>query len=93
MGRTPANLPSRFAIVFNRNVSQCAYVATLGSYQATYASLAGAIVFLIWLWISNVALLAGVALNAELAERRREHPAAERETARLPRGHRIERPA
>src|SRR5438874_1561176 len=31
VGRTPANLPSRFAIVFNRNVSQCAYVATLGS--------------------------------------------------------------
>jgi membrane protein len=43
------------------------YVATLGSYQATYATLAGAIVFLIWLWISNLALLAGVALNAELA--------------------------
>jgi membrane protein len=46
------------------------YVATLGSYQATYASLAGAIVFLVWLWISNIALLAGVALNAELALRR-----------------------
>jgi membrane protein len=45
------------------------YVATLGSYQATYASLAGAIVFLIWLWISNIALLAGIALNAELALR------------------------
>ena len=42
------------------------YVATLGSYEATYATLAGAIVFLIWLWISNLALLAGVALNAEL---------------------------
>jgi membrane protein len=46
------------------------YVATLGSYQATYASLAGAIVFLVWLWISNLALLAGIALNAELALRR-----------------------
>jgi membrane protein len=46
------------------------YVATLGSYQATYATLAGAIVFLMWLWISNLALLAGVALNAELALRR-----------------------
>jgi membrane protein len=46
------------------------YVATLGSYEATYASLAGAIVFLVWLWISNVALLVGVALNTELALRR-----------------------
>jgi membrane protein len=46
------------------------YVATLGSYEATYASLAGAIVFLIWLWISNIALLVGVSLNAELALRR-----------------------
>lgn len=45
------------------------YVVTLGSYEATYATLAGAIVFLIWLWISNLALLAGVALNAELALR------------------------
>ena len=45
------------------------YVATFASYEATYATLAGAIVFLIWLWISNLALLAGVALNAELALR------------------------
>jgi len=44
------------------------YVATLGSYQATYATLAGPIVFLVWLWISNLALLLGVALNATLAE-------------------------
>jgi membrane protein len=46
-----------------------AYVATFGSYEATYATLAGAIVFLIWLWISNLALLLGIALNAELALR------------------------
>jgi len=43
------------------------YVGTLGSYEATYATLAGPIVFLVWLWISNIALLAGVALNAALA--------------------------
>lgn len=48
------------------------YVATLGSYQATYAGLAGAIVFLIWLWLSNLALLVGVSLNAELALRQLE---------------------
>lgn len=44
------------------------YVATLGSYGATYASLAGPVVLLVWLWLSNVALLIGVALNAALAQ-------------------------
>ena len=53
------------------------YVATLGSYEATYASLAGAIVFLVWLWISNIAVLLGVELNAEL-ERGRELEAGKR---------------
>ena len=65
------------------------YVATLGSYQATYASLAGAIVFLVWLWVSNVALLAGVALNAELAARQSSgrqaaRPAGRRAIVRAP---------
>jgi membrane protein len=61
------------------------YVATLGSYEATYASLAGAIVFLVWLWISNIALLVGVALNAELALRRGDHARADRGPAVEPR--------
>jgi membrane protein len=47
------------------------YVANFASYNKTYGSLAGAIVFLVWLWISNVAVLFGVVLNAEL-ERGRE---------------------
>jgi membrane protein len=47
------------------------YVANFASYNKTYGSLAGAIVFLVWLWISNVAVLLGVELNAEL-ERGRE---------------------
>jgi membrane protein len=47
------------------------YVANFGSYNKTYGSLAGVIVFLVWLWISNVAVLLGVELNAEL-ERGRE---------------------
>jgi membrane protein len=47
------------------------YVASFGSYNKTYGSLAGVIVFLVWLWISNVAILLGAELNAEL-ERRRE---------------------
>lgn len=47
------------------------YVSNLGSYNATYGALGGVIVFLVWLWIANLALLFGVELDAEL-ERERE---------------------
>jgi len=47
------------------------YVANFSSYNATYGSIAGIIVFLVWLWISNLALLLGAEMNAEL-ERSRE---------------------
>jgi membrane protein len=47
------------------------YVANFGSYNATYGSIAGVIIFLVWLWITNVAMLLGAELNAEL-ERSRE---------------------
>jgi membrane protein len=47
------------------------YVANFGSYNKTYGTLGGVIVFLIWLWISNIAILLGAELNAEL-ERGRE---------------------
>jgi membrane protein len=47
------------------------YVAQFGSYNKTYGSLAGVIVFLLWIWITNVALLFGAELDAEL-ERGRE---------------------
>ena len=42
------------------------YVATFSSYNKTYGSLAGVIVFLLWLWITNLALLFGAELDAEL---------------------------
>ncbi len=47
------------------------YVANVSSYDKTYGSLAGVIVFLLWLWITNLALLFGGELDAEL-ERARE---------------------
>jgi membrane protein len=45
-------------------------VANFGSYNKTYGAIAGVIIFLIWLWISNLALLLGAELNAELARSR-----------------------
>ncbi|HTX12359.1 MAG TPA: YihY/virulence factor BrkB family protein [Solirubrobacteraceae bacterium] len=46
------------------------YVANFGSYNRTYGALAGVIIFLVWLWITNVAILLGAELNAELARAR-----------------------
>jgi membrane protein len=46
------------------------YVANFGSYNKTYGSLAGVIVFLVWLWISNLAVLLGAELDAEVARGR-----------------------
>jgi membrane protein len=42
------------------------YVSNFGSYNKTYGALAGPIVFLVWLWISNVVILLGAEFNAEL---------------------------
>ena len=47
------------------------YVANFSSYNKTYGALAGVIVFLLWLWITNIALLFGAELDSEL-ERGRE---------------------
>jgi membrane protein len=41
------------------------FVANFGSYNKTYGTLAGVVVFLVWLWITNVAILLGAELNAE----------------------------
>jgi membrane protein len=46
------------------------YVANFASYSKTYAALAGVIIFLVWLWITNIAVLLGVEFDAELARGR-----------------------
>lgn len=47
------------------------YVSNFGNYDRTYGTLAGVIVLLVWLWITNLALLLGAQYNSEL-ERTRE---------------------
>ena len=41
------------------------YVANFNSYNKTYGSLASVIIFLVWLWLSNTAILLGAELNAD----------------------------
>lgn len=42
------------------------YVSAFGSYNKTYGTLAGVIIFLVWLWLTNLAILLGAELDAEL---------------------------
>jgi membrane protein len=42
------------------------YVTHFASYDKTYGSMAGVVIFLVWLWITNIALLLGAEVNAEL---------------------------
>jgi membrane protein len=42
------------------------YVANFSSYNKTYGALASVVVFLVWLWITNVVILFGAELNAEI---------------------------
>jgi membrane protein len=42
------------------------YVAHFGSYNKTYGSIAAIIIFLVWLYLTNTAVLLGAELNAEL---------------------------
>ncbi|MGW0180925.1 YihY/virulence factor BrkB family protein [Nocardia sp. NPDC003345] len=47
------------------------YVGHFDSYNRVYGSLAGAIVFLVWLWLTNLSILLGAEFDAELARGRR----------------------
>ena len=64
------------------------YVANFGAYDKTYGTLSGVVTVLVWMWITNLALLFGLELNAE-RERSRELaegvPRAEREIQLEPR--------
>ena len=64
------------------------YVGTFANYDKTYGSLGGVVVFLLWIWIANIALLFGAEFDAEV-ERGRELQAgiaAEQDIRLPPRG-------
>jgi membrane protein len=42
------------------------YVATFASYNKTYGAMGGVVVFLIWMWVTNLAILFGAEFNSEL---------------------------
>ncbi|MFH0177494.1 YihY/virulence factor BrkB family protein [Streptomyces cacaoi] len=46
------------------------YVANFSSYNKTYGTLAGVIIFLVWLWITNLAILLGLEFDAEMVRQR-----------------------
>ena len=64
------------------------YVANFSAYDKTYGALGGVVIMLVWMWLTNLALLFGVELNSE-RERSRELaadvPRAEREIQLEPR--------
>jgi membrane protein len=71
------------------------YLANFSSYNRTYGALAGVIIFLVWLWLTNLGVLLGAQLNAELERGRQiegglppdEEPFLEhRDTKKLGRG-------
>jgi membrane protein len=67
------------------------YVGNFGKYNKTYGALGGVIVFLLWLWITNLALLFGAELDAELERGRQLQAgiAAEKDLQLPPRDNRV----
>lgn len=57
------------------------YLDNFNSYESTYGALGGGIIFLTWLWLSNIALLFGAEVNDVLADFRAHRSPAARQLA------------
>ena len=60
------------------------YASFAGSYNKTYGALATVIIFLVWLWISNIAILLGAEFNAETSANAPSAPACRKTSSLLP---------
>jgi membrane protein len=61
------------------------YLSRFSSFNVTYGSFAAAIILLVWLWLTNVALVFGAVLNAEIERARQlEEGVPESRTLDLP---------
>jgi membrane protein len=70
------------------SIALAVYVSNFGSYNKTYGTLGGVVVFLIWLWVTNMAILLGAEFNAETERARQLEsnvPGAERRLRLEPR--------
>ncbi|MET9364501.1 YihY/virulence factor BrkB family protein [Streptomyces sp. NPDC006632] len=54
-------------LLLSASLGFAVYASHVGTYHRLYGSLAGLVIFLIWLWLSNLALLMGAQFNAELS--------------------------
>ncbi|MDG4751594.1 YihY/virulence factor BrkB family protein [Micromonospora sp. WMMD718] len=52
------------------SVAFAVYLANFANYNKTYGTVAGVIIFLVWLWITNIAILLGAEMDAELQRQR-----------------------
>src|SRR5438045_9599664 len=67
--RVPRILPGALvgvALWLAASAAFSAYLANFKSFNVTYGSFAAAIILLVWLWLTNVALLFGAEVNAEI---------------------------
>ena len=60
------------------------YAANFGSYNKTYGALGGVVVFLLWMWLTNLAILLGAEFNAETERARQLHHGGPEHTIDLP---------
>lgn len=60
--------PRRIAVVLwiLASVAFGIYLANVANYNKTYGTLGGVIAFLVWMWVTNIAILLGAELDAEL---------------------------
>ncbi|MFD9393560.1 YihY/virulence factor BrkB family protein [Streptomyces sp. NPDC060000] len=68
VGRMAAGGALAVVLLLIVSLGFAAYTSHVSTYDRLYGSLAGVVVFLVWLWLSNLSLLVGAQFNAELSK-------------------------